>query len=67
MNIFKKTRIFSRELVEELKKASWPNKKELKRSTVMVSIGIVLLGLFVSMVDFSLFQIVELLMKMAAH
>jgi preprotein translocase subunit SecE len=67
MNIFKKTRIFSRELVEELKKASWPNKKELKESTIMVSIGIVLLGLFVSMVDFSLFQIVELLMKMAAR
>lgn len=67
MGFFKKIRIFSKELVEELKKASWPSKKELQQSTVMVLVGIVLLGVFVSMVDFSLFQVVSLLMKITGR
>ncbi|MDR1665890.1 MAG: preprotein translocase subunit SecE [Puniceicoccales bacterium] len=63
MNVFRKARGFTKELFEELKKASWPNAKELRESTVMVLVGIVLLGVFVSLVDFSLFQIVSLCMK----
>ena len=49
-------------MVDELKKASWPGWRELRESTVAVLLGIVFLGLFVSLVDFSLFQMVDLLM-----
>lgn len=49
-------------MVEELRKASWPNWRELRESTIAVLLGIVFLGVFVSLVDFSLFQIVDLLM-----
>lgn len=49
-------------MVEELKKTSWLNKVDLWRSTVKVLIAIVLLGLFVSAVDLSLFHVVDLLM-----
>ena len=62
MKIFKKIRTFVREMVEELRKASWPNWRELRESTIAVILGIIFLGVFVSLVDFSLFQIVDLLM-----
>lgn len=62
MNVFKKIRVFVREMVDELKKASWPSWRELRESTLVVLLGIIFLGLFVSLVDFSLFQMVDLLM-----
>ncbi|OHE71091.1 MAG: preprotein translocase subunit SecE [Verrucomicrobia bacterium GWC2_42_7] len=64
-NPFTKIRIFGGELVNELKKASWPDKIELRDSTLVVVIGIALLGVYVSVVDFSLFQIVNLLSSIA--
>ena len=36
---------------EELKKCSWPTWEELKGSTVVITISIALLGLFVFVVD----------------
>ncbi len=48
------------EMVGELKKASWPNRKELRDSTIVVLVGIAVLGVYVSVVDFSLFQVVQL-------
>ncbi|MDR1254596.1 MAG: preprotein translocase subunit SecE [Puniceicoccales bacterium] len=67
MKIFRKIRIFGREMVEELKKASWPNGYELRKSSVIVLLGVLFLGLFVSMVDFSLFQMVDLLIRCVNH
>ena len=49
-------------MISELKKASWPGWCELRKSTIAVLLGIVFLGVFVSLVDFSLFQMVDLLM-----
>lgn len=63
MKFLKKVRSFLREMVEELRKASWPGWRELKESTVAVLLGIIFLGVFVSLVDFSLFQMVDLLMR----
>lgn len=59
-NPFRATRIFWGEMLTELKKASWPSKKELKDSTFIVLVGIALLGAYVAIVDFSLFQVVKL-------
>lgn len=59
-NPFRSTRIFFGEMVDELKKASWPTWTELRDSTVVVIIGCVLLGIFTSIADFSLFQVVDL-------
>lgn len=61
MNPFRKIRLFTRETLGELKKTSWPDRKELKQSTAVVLVGAVLLGGFVGIVDFSLFQVVTLL------
>ena len=59
-NPFRTISNFWVEMIAELKKASWPNKKELKDSTIVVIIAIVLLGAYISIVDFSLFQVVDL-------
>ena len=50
-----------RQTVGELKKCTWPTWDELKGSTVVVMVAIVLLGLFTFLVDqilFALFKII---------
>ncbi len=59
-NPFRSTRIFFGEMVDELKKASWPSWTELRDSTVVVIVACVLLGVFTSVADFSLYQVVDL-------
>jgi len=44
----------------ELKKAAWPTRTELRDSTIVVIVAVALLGLFTSISDFSLFQVVDL-------
>lgn len=59
-NPFVKIRLFWQELIAELKKVAWPTKKELKNSTFVVIIAIAILGTYITIVDFSLFQVVNL-------
>jgi preprotein translocase subunit SecE len=59
-NPFSSTRIFVGEIVDELKKATWPTRQELRDSTVVVIVAAVILGLFTSICDFALYQVVDL-------
>jgi preprotein translocase subunit SecE len=59
-NPFRSTRIFVGEMIDELKKATWPTRTELRDSTVVVIIAAVILGLFTSISDFALYQVVDL-------
>ena len=59
-NPFRSTRIFTGEMVAELQKATWPTKTELRDSTIVVVVAAVILGLFTSISDFSLYQVVDL-------
>ena len=59
-NPFRSTRIFFGEMVGELQKATWPTKAELRDSTVVVVVAAMILGLFTSISDFSLTQVVLL-------
>ncbi|HEY1794458.1 MAG TPA: preprotein translocase subunit SecE [Opitutaceae bacterium] len=59
-NPFQSTRIFVGEMVGELQKASWPTRTELRDSTIVVIAASFLLGLFTSISDFSLYQVVDL-------
>jgi preprotein translocase subunit SecE len=59
-NPFRSIRIFFGEIVDELKKASWPTWPELRDSTVVVIVAAVILGVFTSISDFSLYQVVDL-------
>jgi preprotein translocase subunit SecE len=57
-NPFRSVRLFASELVGELQKASWPTKSELKDSTIVVIVACLLLGLFTSISDFALINVV---------
>ena len=59
-NPFSSVRIFVGEMVDELKKATWPTRAELRDSTIVVIVAAVLLGLFTSISDFALYQVVDL-------
>lgn len=53
-----RTRAFFGEVVAELKKSTWPTRRELVDSTILVVITMVLLGLFVALADVILSRIV---------
>jgi len=59
-NPFSSTRIFVVEMIDELKKATWPTRTELRDSTVVVIVAAVILGVFTSISDFALYQVVDL-------
>ena len=59
-NPFRSTRIFAGEIIDELKKATWPTKTELRDSTIVVIVAAIILGVFTSISDFSLTQVVLL-------
>ncbi len=59
-NPFRSIRVFVGETIAELKKASWPAFPELRESTMLVIVASVLMGLFTSLSDFSLYQVVDL-------
>ncbi len=59
-NPFRSTRVFFGEIVDELKKATWPTKIELRDSTIVVIFAAAILGLFTSISDFALYQVVDL-------
>ena len=63
-NPFRKIRIFAGETVTELKKASWPTLPELRSSTFVVLVAILLLGGFITLSDFSVYNLVTLLIKL---
>lgn len=59
-NPFRSTRIFAGEIIDELKKATWPTKTELRDSTIVVIVAAIILGVFTSISDFALYQVVDL-------
>lgn len=59
-NPFRSTRIFVGEMIDELKKATWPTKTELRDSTIIVIVAAILLGIFTSVSDFALYQVIDL-------
>jgi len=60
-NPFRRIRIFYGETKTELKKASWPTRSELKSNTIVVLIAIMLLGTYISIADFCVYNWVQLL------
>ena len=42
---------FVEETLNELKKSSWPNKRELMESTLLVIVSLLILAVFVAVVD----------------
>ncbi len=54
-NIFKRIVRFFKDVKAELKKVTWPTKKQAVKNTVVVLIFLIVIGLFVFLID-KLFQ-----------
>jgi len=50
---------YLKEVVQELKKVTWPTWEELKGSTMVVVFFSVVMGVYVAAIDFGLAKIVE--------
>ena len=58
-NPFIKVQGFLAEVTSELKKSSWPTRKELIDSTVVVLVSFVVLGMFVAFADYVFVRIIH--------
>lgn len=59
-NIFKKLIRFIKEAIAELKKVSWPGKKQVMGSTGLIIVMIIIFALFLGLIDFILSKILGL-------
>ena len=62
-NPFLKVQEFVVEVWLELKKSSWPTRKELIDSTIVVIVTILVLGVFVALADLVFLRVVALLTR----
>jgi preprotein translocase subunit SecE len=51
MELIEKTKGFTREVNAEVKKVSWPSRKELQESTMLVILTVLILMVFVGLID----------------
>jgi len=65
-NPFRKIRIFAAETNTELKKTVWPTRTELRDSTIVVIVAIILLGTFIALADFSVYSWIQLLTNLVS-
>jgi len=63
VNPFLKLQEFVMEVLAELKKSSWPTRRELADSTVVVSVTVLILGIFLAMADLLFLRVVALLTR----
>jgi preprotein translocase subunit SecE len=62
-NPFIKVQGFLVEVFSELKKSSWPTRKELVDSTIVVLVSFVVLGMFVATADYVFVRIIRSLLE----
>ena len=58
----KKGPTFFRDVIEELKKVRWPNRKELVSYTGVVLVTVTLIAVFFAVIDLGISQIIELIL-----
>jgi preprotein translocase subunit SecE len=61
-NPIRKFSKYTVDTVEELKKCSWPKKRELVESTIVVTVACLALALFVAVVDWAFGNTIQWLM-----
>ena len=59
MKIIEKTKQFLSEVKIEMKRVSWPHKKETMHSTVVVIVMVFIVAVFLGIVDYGLLKVVE--------
>ena len=51
MNVFTKIQSFFNEVITELKKVSWPSRKEVIDTTLVVIIAVIIFGVYLFLID----------------
>ncbi|WP_400164681.1 preprotein translocase subunit SecE [Brevibacillus sp. TJ4] len=59
---FRRTGAFFGDVVSELKKVRWPNRKELTSYTIVVIVTVVLLAVFFYIVDLGISRLIDLIL-----
>jgi preprotein translocase subunit SecE len=62
-NIFSKSAQFLREVKVELKKVTWPSRKQTLGSTVVVIVLVMLISLFLGVVDFGISSLIRMVLQ----
>ena len=62
-NPFLAVRDFLTEVTAELKKSSWPTRKDLTDSTLVVIVTVLILGVFVALADLVFLRIIAFLTR----
>jgi preprotein translocase subunit SecE len=62
-NIFQKSVQFLREVKVELKKVTWPSRKQTVGSTVVAIVLVMIISLFLGVVDMSLTSLIQLVLQ----
>jgi len=65
MSIVEKTQTFTQEVIQESKKISWPTREDLKESTTVVIISVILLAALLGVVDRIISLLVEQVLKLS--
>jgi preprotein translocase subunit SecE len=55
--------VFLKEVIAEMRKVTWPTRKELVSYTIVVLTIITLVAIFFAIIDMGLSQLLELIMK----
>ena len=62
-NIFTKTKRFLREVKVELKKVTWPSRKQTLGSTAVVIALVMIISLFLGVVDFGISNLIRIVLQ----
>ena len=65
MSFVAKTRTFIDEVIVETKKITWPSREDLKESTTVVVISVIILSVILGVVDLLLSTLLKELLKIA--
>ncbi len=61
--MLKKAQQFLKEVKIELKKVSWPNRRQLIESTIVVVSSVLIIAVFIGIVDISLSKLLTLILR----
>lgn len=63
MEYLRKIQQFFKEVMAELRKVNWPNRREITNSTTVVLVVTVILAFFLGAVDIGLARVVEFILR----
>jgi preprotein translocase subunit SecE len=66
MSIVTRTRDFTSEVVEELKKVSWPDRAQLKNATLVMLVFVFIVALIIWIMDLGVRGVLNLIMNLFA-